>query len=91
MSFSLMKDAGKNEKKNGVSLNKSCTHAVNTKDSEKVCEKKIQKPQHQDMLCLSNLEEIVFFTSTSRCLLDEMKDVPSKPAVEYDKYLDFFE
>ena len=83
MSFPLVKDSRKNENEK----------RTNSEDSEKrvVCEKKSKRPQYQDMVCLSNLEEIVFFTSTSRCLLDEMKDVTSKSAVEYDKYLDFFE
>ena len=47
--------------------------------------------QTKDMVCLSNLEEIVFFTSTSRCILDEMKSNRSTTKVDYDKYLEFFE
>lgn len=47
--------------------------------------------QTQDMVCLSNLEEIVFFTSTSRCILDEIKSNRSTTKVDYDKYLEFFE
>ena len=49
-----------------------------------------KNPEKCDMICLSNLEEIVFYTSTSQCLLNEMK-VPTKQPVDYDKYLDYFE
>ena len=53
-----------------------------------VIEKK-NLPQY--MPHVSNFEEIVFFTSSSRCLLDEIKTIAPSPKVDYDKYLEFFE
>ena len=50
-------------------------------------------PALYDMICLSNLEEIVFYTSTKKCLLTELYNTENKvkPPVDYDKYLDLFE
>ncbi len=50
-------------------------------------------PNSNDMVCLSNLEEIVFYTSTKKCLLTELYNTKNndKPPVDYDKYLDLFE
>jgi hypothetical protein len=48
--------------------------------------------ENQNMVCLSNLEEIVFYTQSSKCLLKEMKLYKEQQTpVDYDKYLDFFE
>ena len=49
-----------------------------------------KNPEKYDMICLSNAEDIVFYTCSSQCLLNEM-NVSAKPPVNYDSYLDYFE
>lgn len=46
-----------------------------------------------DMIFLSNLEEVIFHTSSSKCLMRELlpETKNTKQPVEYDKYLEFFE
>ena len=45
-----------------------------------------------DMIFLSNLEEVVFHTSSSKCLMRELlPETKNTQPVEYDKYLEFFE
>ena len=47
---------------------------------------------HDDMICLSNLEDVAFYTVSTNCLLDEINpNRKKKKYVDYDKYLDFFE
>ena len=99
MSFPFVSIIERNERQkklDPISLNKPNVDEVINKNT--VVSDKPQKTlnngknsQTQDMVCLSNLEEIVFFTSTSRCLLDEMKYTGTTKKVDYDKYLEFFE
>lgn len=88
MSFPFVAVVERNEKKKklGVVNNEKF---VRDEQSQK-CPKPEPKNQSQDMVFLSNLEEIVFSTSPSRCLMDEMRVTP-RPPIDYDKYLDFFE
>ena len=45
-----------------------------------------------DMIFLSNLEEVVLHTSSSKCLMRELlPETKNTEPVEYDKYLEFFE
>lgn len=45
-----------------------------------------------DMAFLSNLEDFVFYTSSSNCLMRELsRETKTKNPIEYDKYLEFFE
>ena len=45
-----------------------------------------------DMIFLSNLEEVVFHTSSSECLMRELlPETKNTKPVDYDKYLEFFE
>lgn len=99
MSFPFVSIIERNERQkklDAISLNKSNANEGINKSAVISNQPKqtinIEKNnQTQDMVCLSNLEEIVFFTSTSRCLLDEMKTNRSTTKVNYDKYLEFFE
>jgi hypothetical protein len=99
MSFPFVSIIERNERQkklDAISLNKPNVDEVINKNAV-ISEKSKQtlnietNNRTQDMVCLSNLEEIVFFTSTSRCLLDEMKTNRSTTKVDYDKYLEFFE
>lgn len=98
MSFPFVTTVERNErqkKKDVISANNKVPCAVSKENAVKSHEGKITSSVNeknvQDMICLSNLEEIVFFTSSSRCLLDEIKTKPPKSKVNYDKYLEFFE
>jgi hypothetical protein len=42
-----------------------------------------------NMICLSNLDEIVFYPCPRKSIFSKLKY--NKPRVDYDKYLDFFE
>ena len=100
MSFPFITVIEKNERQKKletISLEKPNIPSNIHEKSQKVTIESTAKPQQEkcpknyDMVCLSNLEEIVFYTSSSRCLLSELK-LNSKPSnVDYDKYLDFFE
>tara|TARA_Y100000389_G_scaffold155236_2_gene155855 strand:+ start:1615 stop:1965 length:351 start_codon:yes stop_codon:yes gene_type:complete len=65
------------------------------KDVETIREKNISEYSslNDNIICLSNLEEVVFYTSTKKCLLTELYNPGKKvkPPVDYDKYLDLFE
>tara|TARA_A100001011_G_C14321225_1_gene850754 strand:+ start:1157 stop:1468 length:312 start_codon:yes stop_codon:yes gene_type:complete len=52
--------------------------------------KKSEVYNERDMICLSNLEEVVFYNSPYKCPFNEINNKKSTP-VNYDKYLDFFE
>ena len=46
--------------------------------------------KHCDMIFLSNLEEVVLHTSSSKCLMRELlPETKNTKPVEYDKYLEF--
>lgn len=64
----------------------------NIKPSSKKCNKEHNKNEYKDMVILSNLDEVVFQTSSSKCLMDELfPKQKNKKEINYDKYLDFFE
>lgn len=88
MSFPFVTVVERNEKRKKMDL-LGGDNIITPKQSQK-CPKPEPKNESQDMICLSNLEEIVFSTSSSRCLMDEMRLTP-RPPIDYDKYLDFFE
>ncbi len=88
MSFPFVTVVERNEKRKKMDL-LGGDNIIPPKQSQK-CPKPEPKNESQDMVCLSNLEEIVFSTSSSRCLMDEMRLTP-RPPIDYDKYLDFFE
>ncbi len=90
MSFPFVTVVERNEKRKKMGLvGGDNDNIIHPKQSQK-CPKPEPKNESQDMICLSNLEEIVFSTSSSRCLMDEIRVTP-RPPIDYDKYLDFFE
>lgn len=100
MSFPFITTIEKNERQkkiNAISIEKINTKTGNhSKNDIKSPESTIKPTSDQysethDMICLSNLEEVVFYTSTSRCLLKELRCFSKSTPVDYDKYLDFFE
>ena len=52
--------------------------------------KKLELNNERDMICLSNLEEVVFYNSPYKCPFNETNKKKKTP-VDYDKYLEFFE
>lgn len=86
-----------NKETNIVSDNKNMVGDNNSKgikDVETIRERNMSESLNSnDMICLSNLEEVVFYTSTKKCLLTELYNTEKKvkPPVDYDKYLDLFE
>lgn len=44
-----------------------------------------------NMICLSNLDEIVFYPCPQKSIFAELRSNINKSPVDYDKYLDFFE
>ena len=62
-------------------------------DSDDVINKlpKTEDSHKENIICLSNLEEIVFYPCSQRPLNNVFKYKKCKPCVDYDKYLDFFE
>lgn len=96
MSFPFVNVVERNERQKKINIipsNKSTPLVVNKESSVNSKENKpsvVTEKNVQNMVCLSNLEEIVFLTSSSRGSLYNMKSTP-KPVVDYDKYLDFFE
>lgn len=107
MSFPFITLIEKNEKQkrlDAISLkkkggdyhneNNTINASKEVKPVKAICQKDIGKSANSnDMICLSNLEEIVFYTSTDKCLLDEICNSTNKstPPVDYDKYLHLFE
>lgn len=69
-------------------LNSKSKHGCPKKSNDDKCK------ETEVMVCLSNLEEIVFYTHSSRCLLTELsgkKNTKTQTVDYYDKYLDYFE
>lgn len=89
MSFPFVTVVERNEKRKKMDL-VGGDNIIRPEQSQK-CPNPEPKNESQCMICLSNLEEIVFSTSSSRCLMDEMRLIPRPPPIDYDKYLDFFE
>tara|TARA_Y100000389_G_scaffold191825_1_gene218579 strand:+ start:1440 stop:1664 length:225 start_codon:yes stop_codon:yes gene_type:complete len=48
-------------------------------------------PVDRNMICLSNLDEIVFYPCSRKEIFSALRPNMNKPPVDYDKYLDFFE
>jgi len=44
-----------------------------------------------DIICLSNLEEVVFYSPMPKYLSSETKSTLKAQQVDYDKYLEYFE
>ena len=99
MSFPFITVIERNEKlkrknvleQSSTSTNKGCPLSKECKKKD-VAPDKEHCDKYKDMVLLSNLEEVVFQTSSSKCLMDELfPQQKNKKKINYDKYLDFFE
>lgn len=93
-SLSFVNQTERNEKQRKassppVAIPATVSPDINVSKNKKGKESEKSLDKH-DMICLSNLEEVVFYTCTSQCLLHEIKASRGCP-VDYDKYLDYFE
>ena len=107
MSFPFITAVEINEKKKKldmISLNKINTELTNSSDKKPKTEPKksetsqnnsSENTEKENMICLSNLEEVVFYKSSPKRTTNksnsERKNSIPLPFNNYDKYLDFFE
>jgi len=103
MNFPFITIVERNEKsKKSINnlLPVDCNTASKNKDisNKNIQNKEIQNKEilneYDNMICLSNLEEIVFDSSCPcprKYIFDSLKPNKSKSNIDYDKYLDFFE
>lgn len=99
MSFPFINMIEYNEKlKRKNALESSSTLTDKSCSLSNECKKKLVSPdkehcdKYKDMVILSNLEDVVFLNSSSKCLMHELfPPQKNKKKIDYDKYLDFFE